>query len=211
MKLYLIRHGQTEWNITGRIQGKTDILLNETGLYQAGLLSEAMAKRSIEAIFASPLKRASDTACAVAAKKRLPVTPVNELREVDFGLWEGLTWDEISKRYPADFAAWDENPVKNTPTGGEKKESSKARCKLAMDRILNSSDGDIAIVAHGGILVFVADYLLQAKKDRNEIIVRNASITIIEYDRESGVGELLLLNDVGHLAKAVTKTTNKYC
>lgn len=211
MKLYLIRHGQTEWNITGRIQGKTDIPLNETGIYQAGLLSEALSGCSVEAVYASPLKRAYDTACVVAAKEKLPVIPVEELREVDFGLWEGLTWDEICHKYPGDFAAWDENPVRNTPTGGEKKESSRGRCKTAMERILNSAEGDIAIVAHGGILVFVADFLLQAQKVRNEVIVRNASITVIEYDKETGEGNLLLLNDVRHLAEVGDKKTNKYC
>lgn len=211
MKLYLIRHGQTEWNITGRIQGKTDTALNETGIYQAELLSQAMAGHSIEAVYASPLRRAYDTACVVAAKKGLKVTPIEELREVDFGLWEGLTWNEINERYPADFAAWDASPVRNTPTGGEKKESSRGRCRAAMEHILGSAEGDVAIVAHGGILVFVADYLLRAQKDRNEIIVRNASITTIEYDKAAAVGKLILLNDVSHLAQVTAEKTNKYC
>lgn len=206
----MIRHGQTEWNITGRIQGKTDIPLNAIGLHQGRLLSKAMEKHSVSAVYASPLKRAYETALLLAVPGGLLVSTLKELCEVDFGLWEGLTWEEINKLYPDDFKAWDENPVRNTPTGGERKESSKGRCRKAMEHILKRETGDVAIVAHGGILVFVADYLLRSQKDRNEVIVRNASITTIEYDRETERGTLISLNDVSHLAELKDGKTNKY-
>lgn len=219
MKFYLIRHGQTEWNIAGKIQGKTDVPLNQTGIRQAALLAEAMERKmpeylnrgliqnrhhSVAAIYSSPLKRAEETARIVSTRltsggESLPVIFVKELAEVNFGLWEGLTWELINARYPEDFSAWDKNPVESTPTGGETKESCKARCRQGMDFILSHAEGDIIIVAHGGILVFVVDYLLRRQKERNEIIVKNASITTIEYDRETGVGTLLFLNDTSHL------------
>lgn len=216
MKLYLIRHGQTMWNVDGRIQGKTDIPLNDTGLCQADLLSAAMEERVVEngpvtAVFSSPLKRAEQTATIVAARISLPVISVKELKEVDFGLWEGLTWDMIHRRYQEDFAVWDRNPTEGTPTGGEDREGCKARCRKGMEYILDHSRGDIMIVAHGGILVFVVDYLLRAQTQKNEIIVRNASITTVEYDRETGIGELLYLNDISHLAAVPEGRTNRYC
>lgn len=211
MKLYLIRHGQTEWNIAGKIQGKTDIPLNETGLSQASLLAAAMETHEITAVYTSPLKRAYETACFVAGPHKLSVCPVEELREVDFGLWEGLTWEEIEKRYEKDFRLWDLNPVDHTPTGGEKKESSRARSRRAMERILSDADGDIVIVAHGGILVFVVSFLLAAQQDKNEVIVKNASITTVEYDKITGKGELLSLNDISHLKEIQQKRINKFC
>ncbi|MEF9955114.1 MAG: histidine phosphatase family protein [Clostridium sp.] len=219
MKLYLIRHGQTQWNIEGKIQGKTDIPLNQVGIDQAKLLSEAMEEHSVSAIFSSPLKRAYETACIVASSKNLPVIPVRELEEVDFGLWEGMTWNLINEKYPADFAAWDKNPTTSTPTGGETRESCRTRCEQAMNSILSTAGGDIAIVAHGGILVFVVDFLLRTGQDKNEMIVRNASITTIEYHRDTGIGTLLVLNDTHHLKRDLksdapessSRNINKYC
>lgn len=211
MKLYLIRHGQTGWNIEGKIQGRTDIPLNEKGIRQAELLAEAMRDRPVTALFSSPLKRAFETAEYISKNGKLPVTPVAELAEVDFGLWEGLTWEQIHVAYPGDFEGWDRNPTAYTPTGGETREHCKERCRRAMERILAESKGDIAIVAHGGILVFVVDYLLRMQQEKNEIIVKNASITTVEYDREAGRGVLLSLNDVTHLAALPATETNKYC
>lgn len=201
MKLYLIRHGQTLWNQEGKIQGKTDIPLNEEGRKQAELLAEAMEKRRVGAVYSSPLKRAFETASRVAERKGLPVILLSGLREVDFGLWEGMTWKEIEAAYYEDFVLWDKNPAEHTPTGGEKREDCSARCERAMEQILSETpEGqDAAIVAHGGILVFAALWLTRKSQEKNEIIVKNASITTIEYDRRTGKGTILCLNDVSHL------------
>lgn len=203
MKLYLIRHGQTRWNLEGKIQGKTDIPLNETGMEQARLLGKAMENKPVAAVYTSPLKRARQTAACVARGQGFKEIAVEGLREVDFGLWEGLTWKEIEKRYPEDFALWDKNPAEHTPTGGEKREDCRARCAAAMERILRESekegDKDIAVVAHGGILVFAVLWLIRKSQEKNEIIVKNASITTVEYDRAAEEGRILCLNDVSHL------------
>lgn len=218
MKLYLIRHGQTQWNIDGKIQGTTDVPLNDTGLWQARLLAGAMVKHPVAALFSSPLKRAYQTAEVVALAQSLPVYPVEELKEVDFGLWEGLTWEEIDRQYHEDFVKWDGSPADHTPTGGESRENCRSRCKAAVERILAEADeagGDAAIVAHGGILVFVVDYLLRNQKEKKEIIVKNASITTVEYDRAKELGTLLRLNDVSHLENGpghiINGQKNRYC
>lgn len=201
MKLYLIRHGQTRWNEEGKIQGKTDIPLNREGIAQAQLLAEAMERRPVGAVYSSPLKRAYQTAACVAERQGLTPVPIDGLREVDFGLWEGMTWKEIEKQYPKDFALWDRNPAEHTPTGGERREECRARCAASMEQILreNEDGKDIAIVAHGGILVFVALWLTQMSQEKNEIIVKNASITTVNYEKETGEGRILDLNDVSHL------------
>lgn len=201
MKLYLIRHGQTMWNSEGKIQGKTDIPLNEAGLLQAEILAEAMERHPVTAVYASPLKRAYQTAECVAGRQGLSVIAEEGLREVDFGLWEGMTWREIGERYPEDFVLWDKNPAEHSPTGGERREDSQARISKAMERITGEARGDVALVAHGGILVFAVLWLIRKRQEKNEIIVKNASITTVEYDRKTGEGRLLCLNDVSHLGK----------
>lgn len=225
MKFYLIRHGQTNWNIEGRIQGKTDIPLNETGLRQAELLAKGMRNRDIAAVYSSPLLRARQTAEILAREKALPVEEIPGLREVDFGLWEGKTWEEIEAEYPRDFHRWEENPALGMPTGGETVDCCKERCRRAVERILAEESGrmaageaqlhpgtpDVAVVAHGGILVHVADYLLRNQKEKKEIIVKNASISVVEYDRNTAVGRLLILNDIAHLGTSVCEKTNKFC
>lgn len=211
MRLYLLRHGQTEWNIEGKIQGKTDIPLNETGLHQARCLAEGMREREISAVYSSPLLRAAQTAEILAEEKGLSVSVLPELREVDFGLWEGRSWTEVDAEFHEDFRRWEENPAEYMPTGGESRESCRERCRAAMEQILAGTVTDAAIVAHGGILAHVADYLLRNQKEKEEIIVKNASISIIEYDRSTEMGRLLLLNDTAHLGILSDGRTNKFC
>ena len=91
MKLYLIRHGQNDWNLEGKIQGRTDIPLNKTGLEQAAMLAKGMEHRPVTRIFSSPLKRALQTAQIIGESRKAPVEIVEDLQEVDFGRWEGLT------------------------------------------------------------------------------------------------------------------------
>lgn len=211
MRLYLLRHGQTEWNIEGKIQGKTDIPLNETGLRQARCLAEGMRERKIGAVYSSPLMRAAQTAEILAEEKGLSVSVLPELREVDFGLWEGRSWTEVDAEFHEDFRRWEENPAEYMPTGGESRESCRERCRAAMEQILAGAVTDAAIVAHGGILAHVADYLLRNQKEKEEIIVKNASISIIEYDSSTEMGRLLLLNDTAHLGISSDGRTNKFC
>lgn len=209
MKFYLIRHGQTDWNIEGKIQGKTDIPLNSEGLYQAERLAEGMKERRITAIFSSPLLRAFQTAELLSQEKNLPVTVLPELREVDFGLWEGKGWDEVDALYHEDFRNWEEYPGEYMPTGGESRESCSERCRKAVD--LMAGEEAAAVVAHGGILAHVVRYLLRKQDGEKEIIVKNASISVIEYDPVLGTGELLFLNDTDHLGKSKVGKTNKFC
>ena len=100
-------YGQTDWNLAGKIQGKTDVPLNEEGRAQARFLADAMKSRPAAKVFTSPLKRARETAQAVAEALEAPLLLVPEFEEVDFGLWEGLSlihicapWGRTSWRPP---------------------------------------------------------------------------------------------------------------
>ena len=181
MLFYLVRHGQTDWNRAGKIQGTTDIPLNETGRQQAEQLATVLKERSgypaetrIDAVYASPLARAFQTAEILAKEEKLPLRRLTGLRERDFGCWEGKSWQQVEAEYPDEFHLWREQPMVGIPSGGESRKSCEARSERAIRQILEETAGDAVIVAHGGILVFLMNYLLRFHREPQEIIVANA-------------------------------------
>ena len=200
MKIYLIRHGQTDWNRDGKIQGRHDVSLNETGSKQAELLAMGMDKRPVVQIFSSRQKRALETAQAVGRRQHVAVTVIDGLEEVEFGEWEGKTWDEISREYPEEFKVWCTEPAEIVPPGGESRPQIYRRIGNALKEILRRSRGDIAIVSHGAALAYMVSIMLEKELgDHDEIIVKNASISTVEYDRETGKFHMAEANDVSHL------------
>ena len=186
MKLYIIRHGQTDWNVQGRIQGRQDIPLNAAGRSQAQMLAKGMEKRPVTAIYSSPQLRAMETAKALAGNQGVEVIPLPELVEIGYGDWEGRTASEILTK-------------ERKPPGGETLNQVDARCKKAWERIKGEIKGDTAVVAHGGTLAHFIVHLLEGRPDAAEIVVGNASITTIEYDPVTGQCSLAGLNDCSHL------------
>ena len=202
MKLYLIRHGQTEWNVEGKIQGRTDIPLNETGRLQAHFLAAGMSSRPVVRIFTSTLKRAVETAMAVGEDQNVAVELVKSLEEIGFGKWEGRTNVEIMADYPEEYRRWMLNPVEVSPPGGELKQEIRVRCKNVMDAILEETaglKGDIAIVSHGATLAYIIEYLMKDHPLEGDIIVKNASITTIQYSPLTGDFVMLDLNNTEHI------------
>lgn len=203
MLFYLVRHGQTDWNKEGKIQGTTDILLNETGHKQAKQLAIVLREKNkvtcshktrIDAVYTSPLLRAYQTADILAQEQNLPLRRLFELRERDFGDWEGKSWEQVEKDHPDEFRLWREQPMVGMPSGGESRESCEERSERAIKRILEETAGDAVIVAHGGIMVFLMNYLLRFQREPQETIVSNASLSIVSYDRSTGMGNLIALN-----------------
>ena len=134
MLFYLVRHGQTDWNRAGKIQGTTDIPLNETGRQQAEQLATVLKERSgypaktrIDAVYASPLARAFQTAEILAKEGKLPLRRLTGLRERDFGYWEGKSWQQVEAEYPDEFHLWREQPMVGIPAGGESRKWSGQR------------------------------------------------------------------------------------
>jgi broad specificity phosphatase PhoE len=141
--ILLARHGETDWNAEGRVQGHTDRPLNETGIEQAHALAEELAGERIDAVYASDLSRALDTARAVAEPRGLSVTPLIGLRERNFGTWEGMLDEEIRERFPeADNGPWGDD---ETP------KQLKERVVEALLQIAEEHPGgQVLVVSHGG-------------------------------------------------------------
>ncbi|MFG6415859.1 histidine phosphatase family protein [Roseateles sp. DC23W] len=149
----LIRHGETLWNRATRIQGHTDIPLSPLGLSQARRLAQALADEPLDAVYASDLTRALQTAEAVAQAHGRKVVTDAALRERAFGRFEGLSWDEINERYPDEALRWRRRDPDHPVGGGESLQAFSARCHTAVKRICDSHPGgNIAVVAHGGVL-----------------------------------------------------------
>ena len=200
MKLILIRHGETEWNKQRRIQGcRSDTRLSQKGLEQADRLAAALRKERIDAIYASPMKRASETAQIIAEACKLQVHVFNELREIDAGELDGLFERELTGLYET---AWKEfrNGNASTPLpGGESLQDVQKRTSWAIDRMLEKHiDGTVVVVAH--LLANLA-MVCQALGINLGQIARfkqaPASITILELTTQGN--SLFLFNDTCHL------------
>ena len=154
-RVLAIRHGETAWNLEGRMQGHLDIPLNDTGRWQAHRLALALAvsEQNIAAIYASDLLRAHQTAEAVAIGSGRKIGIEVALRERCFGIFEGLTFKEIAKRWPREAERWRVRDPDFTPEGGESLRVFYARCVEAITRLAAAHPGQtIALVAHGGVL-----------------------------------------------------------
>lgn len=199
MKLYIIRHGQTDWNVEQRIQGRRDIPLNEMGRRQAACLKEAMGTRPVVSVFSSPLIRAGETAQAAAGPWNAPIVTVEELAEVHYGLWEGRKAEDLLTEDRERYEAWMRDPAGTAPPQGETLEQIRERCRKAWELIRKELTGDSAIVSHGGILVHLICEILGAKGEASQSVVHNASITTIEYDPDSRSSRLICLDEQAHL------------
>lgn len=147
--VYLARHGESDWNVERRWQGHADRPLTERGREQAELLAERLADVKLDAVYASDLRRAWETAEAVAATRGLEVVRLPELREVDVGSWSGCTRDECAERFPEAFARWQQGG--SGWDDGESYEEMGERIVEAIRTIAaEHPDGAVLVVSHGG-------------------------------------------------------------
>ena len=153
-KIYLIRHGETDSNLGHKFQGQMDLPLNGTGLEQARQMARYMADKRIDVIYCSSMLRACMTAAELALSKNMPYKPLDLLREISFGDWEGLEYGEINRRWPKEMDAFLYHPEEWVPPNGETFAAALQRCRLAFERIFaeQGHDKNIAIVSHGGII-----------------------------------------------------------
>ncbi len=152
-RILAIRHGETDWNVDTRIQGQLDIPLNDTGRWQAHRLALAVAEEGIDAIYASDLLRAFETAESVARGAGCGIHVDTGLRERGFGIFEGLTFKEIEQRWPEQSERWRRRDPDFGPEGGERLRDFYDRCVSTAERLAAAHPGQtIALVAHGGVM-----------------------------------------------------------
>lgn len=206
-KLFLIRHGETKWNVDGRFQGQQNSELNSEGCAQGQLVAQVMSRTPLSAIYTSDLDRAAETASMIAAPHLLTPLLDCRLREACFGAWEGYTLPEINLRWPEDITAWRADSLHTRPPGGETLEQVQTRVVALLDEIVDCHpNDDIAIVAHGGSLRAIIVHALGANLSIfRRLRIDNCSITTITvFQREYS---LQYLNDLCHLKQQVPRAT----
>jgi broad specificity phosphatase PhoE len=182
-EIWLIRHGQTDWNLAGRFQGHTDIPLNSKGLIQARKLAGKLAGIQFEAIYSSDLSRATQTAAILSQQLNLPVLSDPRLREISQGEWEGMSLAEVREKFKFDPAQANESPETSRAPGGESVIEVAARMKSAADSIAAAHpNGRVLLVSHGlavATLYCTANFL--SLKNVHGYIPENATPLVINW------------------------------
>ncbi|WP_062353382.1 bifunctional RNase H/acid phosphatase [Herbidospora yilanensis] len=197
--LVLLRHGQTPLSVEKRFSGLGDPALTELGEAQAEKAAARLAGAKLDAIVSSPLARARQTAEAVAEATGLPVHVDDDLREIDFGAWEGRTFAEIRDRWPHEMNAWLADPAV-APPGGESFQSAGHRVRRARERILAGHPGEtVLVVSHVTPIKLLVRYALNAPPEAlYHMHLDLACLSAIDYYSD-GPSVLRVFNDTAHL------------
>ncbi|MCX6055285.1 MAG: histidine phosphatase family protein [Chloroflexi bacterium] len=188
-QFYLVRHGQTDWNVARRYQGHTDIPLNQVGTQQAQNLAEKLAADTFDAIFSSDLSRAVQTAEILGNRLHVMVCIDPRLREINHGIWEGMSLDEVKKKYADDFVRGAQDPTSIRAQGGESiLEVAKRMAQSAREIQQAYPNGKVLIISHG---LAVSTLYCQVKGiSLNEVyqhIPDNTSPVIVTWDSKNPI------------------------
>lgn len=153
-KVYFVRHGQTDWNAQGRIQGRMDIPLNDVGIQQARELAEQLAQKnvSVDRVVTSDLSRAYETGRIVAERLGVPYGKSHNLHEREFGDWEGQKMPEIQEKWAQLYEDWMNRRYEFRPPNGESYHELAQRMLNAVGNLLEETEENLLIVSHGGSL-----------------------------------------------------------
>ncbi|MBN8191909.1 histidine phosphatase family protein [Bacillus sp. NTK074B] len=199
LNIYLVRHGETEWNKENRLQGWQDSPLTERGVNNALLLGARLKSIVFSKVFSSPTQRALNTAKLISSDE---IVVIEDLKEISFGGWEGKTQGEIEKdSYQEYFNFWS-NPheYNHVPHQGESIRDFMLRTKQAMKSIVDSTqNGNILIVTHGATIKAIMSYFWEIPLEKfwEPPIIQGASLSLIKWDGK--VFHKELLGDTAHM------------
>lgn len=199
MKIYITRHGQTDWNVEGRMQGSKNSNLTEQGKRDALNLGCSLKDANIDFIYTSPLTRAYDTALLIKGDVDIPIEVHENLKEMNFGIWEGMHSDDVKRDYKDEhYKFWNE-PHLYTPIEGESFDEVIKRVKTTLNNIVAQNKGtNILIVTH--TIVIKAIYAIiknyELKDFWNPPYINNTCITILE--RNDDGYKFILEADTSH-------------
>jgi broad specificity phosphatase PhoE len=152
MAIHLIRHGETDWNRTQRLQGIQDVPLNRRGAVQAWRLAGRFRDLRLSAVFCSPLDRARSTGLVISKCQHCPVVIEDDLREIDHGSWTGMRISTVARKFPDAHAVWRWSPDRYVPSTGEALQEVYRRSSGVLLRIIKLGlSGDVLVVSHGVI------------------------------------------------------------
>lgn len=198
-RIFLVRHGLTEWNYHERYQGQLDVPLSVKGRLQIAAARERLRDEAFTVCYTSALSRARLSAEIILEEHFCALRQTADLNEMSYGDWEGLTRTEIIDRYRDDWNRHAVDPIRFPPTNGETRDHVWQRVERVRLAIEREHDGErILIAAHGGtIRAYVAQVLGLGMGEARRLRMDNASITIVESYSDGGV--LSVFNDTAHL------------
>jgi alpha-ribazole phosphatase len=181
--VWLMRHAEPDTAVRGRCYGSLDASLSQAGREQAASLAERLASEPLAAIYSSPRRRAIETAGAIATRHRLDVVTVPDFRELDFGDFEGRTYDDIAATHPDLYRQWMETPTEVRFPNGESFAQMRVRVLEAYRGLLaRHHDQTVGIVAHGGVIrIILADALGLPEANIFRISQRYGALNLIRY------------------------------
>mgnify|MGYP000244700882 CR=1 FL=1 len=200
-RIILVRHGETDWNVQHKIQGSTDIPLNENGETQAMRAAARLAQIPISAIYASDYSRAARTAQLIHEKHPgVPLILDEDLRERSWGRLEGLTWQDIERRHAAEIKGITSGSLDYAPPDGESKKTVINRANRFLGRVIRKHpDATVVVVTHGGVAgLILKDALGIDPGARTPFRVENCALHIIDTS-DGAFWYIQTLNDMGHL------------
>lgn len=207
-RIILVRHGETDWNATGRLQGHSDTPLNDVGRGQAQRVAARLATEPVQAIYSSDLARSYETAAFIAQAIRVGIATSPALRERCYGTWEGLTPAEIQARYPEQFAEWRSGRMDFAPPGGETRNQVLVRALMELQAIASRYRGEtVVVVTHGGLCSVVLTHVMRtmegdARGSATQSIApaSNASLHTLEVTEDRW--SVMAMNETNHLEAA---------
>ncbi|HEA67594.1 MAG TPA: histidine phosphatase family protein [Desulfobacterales bacterium] len=187
-KIHLIRHGQTEWNISRRVQGHSDSVLTDTGRKQAMDLGKKLSHIKFDIAYSSSSIRAYETAELILNRTLKEIHKLDSLKEINLGVWEGMRYSDVETEYPDQFKCFFNSPSKFELNGGETFHQLQSRAVQSLKTIVEANrDKKIILVSHGmfirSLLVFIENRPL--KDFWNTPAIHNCSQSIVE-ERNSG-------------------------
>ncbi|WP_196591739.1 histidine phosphatase family protein [Pectinatus frisingensis] len=200
-KIVLIRHGRTAWNIEGRFQGQSDTKLLTEGVAQAKLLAEKFPLNNLDALYSSDLQRAKCTAELIADKFNLSLQLTEDLREMNFGQWEGILFNKINERWPGAIKHFFDNPDSIKIPDGENFQQVQNRGMRVLRKIIQENSGrNVAIVAHGAINRAILSCVTHIPFEYIWSVGQsNTAYNILSYDDEYKKFYIHTINNTSHL------------
>ena len=185
MKIFLIRHGETDWNLKGKIQGSCDIELNETGIKQAEELSNKMVDKNYKfsKIYSSPQKRAIKTAEILSENTNVDCIVIEDLKEMNLGDWEGLAWSEVKEKYPLEYKEWFIKRRDTKIPNGESYEEMLERVLNSIYKIIDDNCDNVVIVTHSAVIMSLQCYITNTAFDKMTKF-RTDNVSILEIDSD---------------------------
>ena len=198
-QVYIVRHGETEWNAQGRIQGHSDIPLSDNGRAQAQSVARRLSGIPFSVAYASDLSRTHETAQIILGDTATALHTTPQLREYSKGVFEGLTVDEYARQYPDQYQGSLQNDLDFAPTGGETIRETSIRMSRFVDETLqNHQDETTLVVGHGGSLRSLIVALLALPLEANwKFVMDNCALSLVHTYPNNAV--LHLYNDTAHL------------